>query len=87
MSATIVEYRQAVIALFQSGKATPKQWGEMSQAVLTASEGETNDRVPEIDTQILGSPQLCTLCGEMHHRGEEPCPCGGTPLATVEVGP
>jgi hypothetical protein len=37
---SIDEYKRRVIALFASRKATPKQWDEMADAVLRASEDE-----------------------------------------------
>lgn len=52
------EYRQKVIDLFKSGTATDSQWGEMSYAVLFASEGNSEEATPEIDKSIFPSEEL-----------------------------
>lgn len=48
---SIIEYKERVIDLFQSGRASVEQWREMAQAVLDSS--EMNDLVPLIDGTIL----------------------------------
>ena len=50
---TITEYKQKVIDLFKSGKATQAQWEEMAESVLSASENEVSG-VPEIDRTVMG---------------------------------
>jgi hypothetical protein len=47
----INEYKQRVIELFQSGKATEGQWQEMAECVLLASEDEVA-KVTEIDRVV-----------------------------------
>jgi len=48
----INEYKTEVIKLFQSGKATDKQWGEMADAVLYVSESDSYKKVFMIDYKI-----------------------------------
>ena len=48
----VVEYKQAVIGLFQCGNATPEQWEEMATAVLQASESGDYECVAAIDETI-----------------------------------
>ncbi len=47
---TVDVYKQRVIDLFRSGKASDKQYEEMAACVLYAS--ETTDEVPNIDMVI-----------------------------------
>lgn len=48
----IDEYMHEVIKLFQSGKASPVQWGEMARAVLVASEADS-EATENIDAEIV----------------------------------
>ena len=54
---TIVEYKDAVITLFQSGRATDEQWREMANAVLWISESECGDETNAIDAAIEGAKE------------------------------
>lgn len=48
----IMEYKDKVIDLFKSGKATEKQWNEMATAVLEISESDQAYIVMDIDNKI-----------------------------------
>ena len=43
------QYKQRVIELFKSGKASASQWEAMARCVLN---GSVNDDVPEIDETL-----------------------------------
>lgn len=58
---TIKQYKKAVIKLFKSGKATKKQWEEMTRCVLDSSESD-NDDTYFIDAEILGPVTTCEYC-------------------------
>ena len=48
----IDEYKNKVIELFKSGKATDEQWAEMADAVLTVFESNGYKKVHMIDIEI-----------------------------------
>jgi hypothetical protein len=64
---TIDEYKQAVIALFQSREATEEQWNQMASAVLSASNGENPEDVKAIDDIVAGKEVECLTCGSLYH--------------------
>ncbi len=53
---SITEYKERVIDLFQSGKATVEQWREMAQAVLDSS--EDHDSTPLIDSVVAVAKRI-----------------------------
>lgn len=73
----IGEYKQAVIELFKSGKATDEQWTELANICLCASEDDCFN-LPAIDKAIYGS---CKTCGECLYGGE----CDHPMLSDAEI--
>lgn len=55
----VEEYRAKVIALFRGGVATDRQWDLMAEAVLAASEGESDVR--EIDAAIMTAGEFAEV--------------------------
>jgi len=68
----IDKYKQMVIGLFRSGKATDEQWVEMSEAVLVASEN-SEYMTETIDDAIIGPKVKCSECGELCRPDESCC--------------
>lgn len=79
MTITITEYLLKVKVLFQSRKATPRQWDEMAGAILRMSESRV-ETVEMIDREL--DPAGWELVDQMH--GEETADDGEQETHTVQ---
>ena len=76
----IGEYKNKVIDLFKSGKATDEQWRELGEAVLKVSETWC-DEITAIDKTIepeYFEMETCECCGYKNPKDAATCEnCGG----------
>ena len=62
---TVKQYRDEVIELFKSGKATDEQWDAMASILNDASENtdfDPDEHISPIDDTILGKKVACGNC-------------------------